>query len=430
MRSVNAVFNSISRSPLKSILTFVTVGIGVGVLIFALGMSSAFRDVVDQQLASQGVIVNYANAVMSSDGEIEVVIPPQSDANIIDVILSDVSGVGGVSPVAPVNWSEFVANGQEYQVRSVLGVNEQYADIMDLEIVAGRLFTVSDVEQGQKLAVITQSLAEMLFGSAEVAVGQSLNPPSAATGEGDRRFSPPTFVVSGVVADPSELQRKSYGIADMIVSYTSILPAGINTSQAEGFLKAQGVILAKGVSAETVESQLRDVLSRYYGEGFLLETWEGGPGGATAFLGEMRRTIEVFSIVVNLLGFILLAAASIGILSIMLVEALGRSREIAVERALGASTRSLVREFAARSLLISGLSVIIGVGLALVLSMPLTDLISPVITGLDSSDMPSVVDLQSVAIAGISALAIGGLFGVLPVFSVAQTNISEAIREG
>ena len=133
---------------------------------------------------------------------------------------------------------------------------------------------------------------------------------------------------------------------------------------------------------------------------------------------------------VNLLGFILLAAASIGILSIMLVEALGRSREIALERALGASRSTIIREFFARSAVVSLMSVAIGIGLAFALSGPLTDLILPIFSGVDASDISGIISIESVLIGGLSAILIGGVFGVFPVFSVLNVGIAEAIREG
>jgi putative ABC transport system permease protein len=432
MRTIISVLNSIKRSPLKSISTFVTVGIGVGVLIFALGMSSTFTDIMESQLESQGVVVNYANAEISTDGEIEVLRPPQSDGSIMDIIAYEVSGVEAISPIAPVNWTEFEVGGETFQVRSVLGVNEQYIDVFGLSLVAGVPFSADDVEQGAKKAVISESLAEVLFGSAFDAVGQTLNPPSITNAQagGARKFSPPTYEIAGVVADPSELQRKSYGIADMIVPYTSVIPAGMNFEQASGFFAAQGVVLAKGVTTATVQSQLNEVLVRNYGDDFILETWEGGPGGATGYLSEMRRTVDTFSIVINLLGFILLAAASIGILSIMLVEALGRSREIAVERALGASKMSVLREFATRSVLVSAISAAIGIGLTFVLAGPLTDIILPIFSGISVAEVGSVISPQSVLIGAASALLIGGIFGVLPVFTVLQPGIADSIREG
>jgi putative ABC transport system permease protein len=438
VKTIKSVFSGIARSPLKSILTFITVGLGVGVVICALSLSSSFDRLMESQLEKQGVVVNYANAELSVDGELEVLRPSQSDSSILDIISSEVSGVQAVSPIVELPWSEFLANGSTYRIRTVYGVNEQYISITGLEPLAGSLITADDVAAGAKNAVIVETLAEILYGSAEAAVGQILQPPTAvstetsdqAIGNRMRAFSAPTFTIVGVVSDPTDLQREAYGIADMAVPYTAAIPSGFNASMATSMFLAQGMLLTQGVSYETVSSQLQEVLTRNYGDDFVLEVWEGGPGGATEYLSDMRGTVETFSLIINLLGFILLAAASIGILSIMLVEALGRTREIAIERALGASVREVLRDFFARSVLVSSISTIIGIGLAFVLSGPLTALILPIFSGVSVADLGSVINPQSILIGATSALVIGSLFGVLPVFTVARAGIADTIREG
>jgi len=438
MKTIKSVFSSISRSPLKSILTFITVGVGVGVVICALSLSSSFDNLMESQLEEEGVVVNYANAELSSDGELEVLRPAQSDESILEIIATEVSGVQAVSPVMQIDWTEFLAGGSTYRIRTALGTNEQYTSIVGLEPLVGRLLSEEDVTSGEKNAVITESLAEILYGSVEEAIGQILQPPTAANAEETtqtggvrkRSFTAPAFTIIGVVSNPTEIQREAYGIADMIVPYTAAIPSGLNVTMANTMFLAQGMLLVRGVSFETVSSQLSEILTRNYGNDFLLEVWEGGPGGETEYLSDMRGTVETFSLVINLLGFILLAAASIGILSIMLVEALGRTREIAIERALGASVLEIVKGFFARSVLVSAISTVIGIGLAFVLSGPLTALIVPIFSGVSAADLGSVLNVQSILVGAASALAIGSLFGVLPVFSVAKAGIADTIREG
>ena len=439
LRAFQSAISSMARTPLKSILTLVTVGLGVGVLIFALGMSSTFNRLMEEQLTKEGIVVNYANAGYNSDGELEPVRPPQGDDNIIEVLSSEVSGVVSATPVAGIGFTDFVVEGTTYQVRSLLGTNEQYGTVMNLEIISGFFFDKAAVDAGNRKAVITEELAEILFGSADSAIGGILKPPAIDLPENlqnnqgmakrFRAFSDPYEVV-GVYKDPSELQRKSYGIGDMIVPYTSSFGGLMNAAQAAKKASGRGVVLVRGVTFETAEAQLREVLTRNYGDDYVLEVWEGSPSGSTEYLAEMRNTVNTFSLVVNLLGFILLAAASIGILSIMLVEALGRSREIALERALGASRGKIIAEFFARSTAVSLISAAIGIGFAFVLSGPLTDLILPVFSGVEAAEVGSVVGIDSVFIGAVSALIIGGAFGVFPVFSVLNVGIADAIREG
>ena len=439
LKTIQSAFAGMARSPLKSILTLATVGIGVGVLIFALGMSSTFNKLMDEELAREGVVVNYANAEFNSEGDLELVRPPQSDGNILNIISTEVSGVVAATPVTGVNFNEFVVGGTTYRIRSIIGANEAYGQVMNLEMIAGVFFEKIDVDEGNRKAVITEELAEILFGSAEDAIGGILQPPAFELPEAAqnnenfarrmRSFSDP-YEVIGVYKDPTELQRKSFGIGDMIVPFTSSFGGMMNAAQASRFLSGRGVLLTKGVTFETAEAQLREVLTRNYGDDFVVEIWEGSPSGSSEYLSEMRRTVNTFSLVVNLLGFILLAAASIGILSIMLVEALGRTREIALERALGASRAVIIREFFARSTVVSLISVVIGVGLAFLLSGPLTSLILPIFSGIEASEVGSVITLQSVVIGAASAVVIGGVFGVFPVFSVLNIGIADAIREG
>ena len=412
-----------------------SVGFGVGVLIISIGMSSGFGDLIESQLESQGIVLSFANTELSADGELETVRPPQSDANILSHIKAEVSGLDAISPVAPVEWNEFVANNVVYRVRSVLGVNEQYADVMGLELIAGNHFAVEDIETGAKSAIISEELATLLFGGAEAAIGQIVSPPSGdssqssdGAGAGRRKMSQPVYTVVGVVGDALDLQRKTYGVADMIGPYTSVFPAGFNSQQAASFFLAQGVLRVTGASYKTVEAQLREVLTRSYGGDFLLETWEGGPNGDSWFIEEMRNNVSTFAIVVNLLGFILLAVASIGILSIMLLEVLGKSREIAIERAMGASKFGIVKEFAMRSVIVSSMSAAVGVALAVLLSGPLTTLVLPIFAGVEIAEFGSVISIESIFLGSATAIAIGGVFGTFPVFSVLRPGIADSIR--
>ena len=180
----------------------------------------------------------------------------------------------------------------------------------------------------------------------------------------------------------------------------------------------------------TIESQARGAVAQQYGDGVTVEVWEGRTDGETAALDEARSTVATFSLVVNLLGFVLLVTGCIGILSIMLVEVLGRTREIAVERAVGASRGMIAREFFARSLIMVGAAAVIGVALSLLLSGPLTELVVPIFRGTTQAELGgAVIDLAAIAIGVGAAVGAGGLFGVLPVFSALRVPIAEGMRE-
>ncbi len=436
MRTIRSVLTGLARSPVKSFVTLSTVGLGVGVLIFALSISGAFSRLVSDQLERGGLVVMVANVERDEDGALQQVRPPQFDGNAIDALRTGVSGAVAASPVAFTPWTEFVVAGANYRFRSVVGVNEDYLDVMGLEVVAGSAFTAADIAEGVRAAMLSETMAEVLFGSPLEALGQVIRPPASRQGVGGggggfgRNFTPPTYTVRGVFGDPSEIQRRAYGVGDMIVPMTSAFPSTVNASRLAGVLNSRIALRVRGSGLATIESQARGAVAQQYGDGVTVEVWEGRTDGETAALDEARSTVATFSLVVNLLGFVLLVTGCIGILSIMLVEVLGRTREIAVERAVGASRGMIAREFFARSLIMVGAAAVIGVALSLLLSGPLTELVVPIFRGTTQAELGgAVIDLAAIAIGVGAAVGAGGLFGVLPVFSALRVPIAEGMRE-
>ena len=432
MKIVQSVVKSLGHNPVKSTLTLLTVGLGVGVLIIALSLSSTFSKLLDTALEQDGIIVTFANAEYSSEGELERARPPQTDENVLSIVKSDVQGVNAIAPALSPFWRDVKVGDRTYQVRTVIASDENYAEIMRLEPVAGALFTAEDVEQGNHVAVISETLAELLFGSIEQAVGGIIRPPAMQVrGPGaDRAPVTQTLEVIGVFEDPDELRRKAYGIGDLVLPYTAALPAGVNTQMAERMFMSTVIMKVTGSDLASVESQLRTALTREYGDDLSLYVWEGTLQGASDSIQNARDTVTIFSLVVNLLGFVLLVTGSIGILSIMLVDVLGRGKEISLERAVGASKIDIVREYFTRAVILSLTSVIIGIVLSLALSRPLAELVLPVISTLSITAFAGgVIHPAAIAVGAAATLLIGGVFGVFPIFSTLRTGIADGIRE-
>ncbi len=426
--------------PPKELLTLFTVGVGISVLILALSISDSFEKNITRELSAEGIVMSVANAQYSEDGGLEPVRPGEFDEHVMQIIKDEVSGVVAVSPVVGTFWRDIRVGEDSYQIRRIYAVAPAYADTMGLELTAGTFFTEEDYAAGKTRAVISESTAEALFGTADAALGKTFSPPvrnvvffkkGAGGMQGmQRQEIAPNFEIVGIFSDPNEIKRKAYGIGDILIPLTSALPNNQNKSMALRFLMNTLVFKIEGVSFEEAESQLRAVLSREYGEDISLHIWEGDPDGNTALLEETRRTVSTFSLVVNLLGFVLLLTGSIGILSIMVVEVLGKIRDISIERALGAGKRKVAAEFFTRSLLLSAGSAVLGTVLSFVFAGPLSKLLWPILSGIGITvENTAVVSLRALAVGVGSALLVGGVFGTLPVLSVFKMPIAEGIRE-
>jgi len=430
---LNALWADIRKSPLKMILTLLTVALGTGLLMLALSVSGFLEETVSEKLDKGGVILSYANAAWDGD-TLEEQRPSQTDQDLLGHLELELDGFVAGAPVNRAGWDSIKVGSDSWQIRTAVGTTPDYREIMSLEMVEGIFFTEDQSSKGSKVAVISQSLAEQLYGSAAEAVGKTFTPPEnqfQRPGEENTNRAVVTFTVIGVFEDQDELFRRSYDAADLIVPLTSILPQGMDATRMLDRLYSQGVIKVEGMGSEKAAAQAGMILIMAYGEDTELYFWEGDLSGNSSSLEEIRNTLNTFTVVISMMGFILLITSSIGILSIMMVEALGRSREIALKRALGASKILIMREYFIKSLSLSGICSLVGLFVALFFIGPFSELVTPLFSGLslEGFKTPGITP-GAVATAVITALLAGGVLGTMPLFSIMKGVISESIREG
>ncbi|MDC7240287.1 MAG: FtsX-like permease family protein, partial [Spirochaetales bacterium] len=236
--------------------------------------------------------------------------------------------------------------------------------------------------------------------------------------------------VTGVYRSPGEVSRRSYGIADLIYPYTALLSAGGNRQMMLDMAAGKFVLKARGQSVEKISASIRQALTSNYGDDISIVSWEGSTRGSSTYMEELRQSVNVFSVSLSLLGIVLLLTSSLGIFSIMVVEALNRRKDIALERALGASQQDVVKEFWLWSLMLSLTGALIGVVLAIILSGPVLSTLSPLVGEVsDQFSEAAGIRLMPVLKGVLLAVLFGGVLGLLPSLSAVKGNISETLRE-
>lgn len=428
MHVIRSVLTTLSRSPVKSALLLCTVGLTVAVVIIAFSIGWSVDRGVSQQLEDEGLVVMVANARRTTGGKLKRAVPYQFDEHVVSVLLTDVPGVVAATSITYAVPEEFLVFGTFYQVRSVVVSSEAYLRVMGLELIAG------SAPAGSRQALISAKLAEIVFGSPLAAIGQPMQaaPPRVVVQgsvnqesvELHRRRMMPLYTVRGVFEDPSELKRRAYGIADMVVSSGFSFDAEVTVYVRDIALRVRGSVFS------TVASQVNAALSQKYGDDIAVVVWEGLPSlGGRAALDEVRSTVRRFSLAVKLIGLLIYVTSCAGIFSVMFVEVQGRSRQIAMARAFGASKMVIFGEFLTRSLIISGIGAMIGVGLSAFLSRPLTAMLLPIIGDIVHADVAGTAIVPTALATGVvTAIGAGGLLGVLPVFPAMTAPIADGIR--
>src|SRR5215470_12754169 len=99
-----------------------------------------------------------------------------NDALTIDDMLAaqaQVPGIAAASPVVPLSERVPVGSGKERDLQ-ILGVYPEYLQVRNLIVLGGRFFDKQDSQAHNKVGVVTQKLAEDLYGSSEESLGKTV----------------------------------------------------------------------------------------------------------------------------------------------------------------------------------------------------------------------------------------------------------------
>jgi putative ABC transport system permease protein len=281
----------------------------------------------------------------------------------------------------------------------VVGTDEYYHDVRNLQLLAGRFFDVGDILQRQKVCILEDKLASRLFGAPDAALGQTV------------KIQGLQFDVAGVFRE----RTQTFGLSELGDKGAVLIPLSIQRY----FLPVERVdpmyvqVRDTGdVAAAT--AAVRGILEARHRPGARYTVMN-----LSAILDAADTISKVLSAVLILISTIALVISGIGIMNIMLVTVTERTREIGLRMSLGASRRAVLLQFLLEAVLISVggglLGIIAGVAVPLTVSQLFPD-------------YPVPVSGVSVVAAFVVSFAVGIGFGLLPASRASRLNPTEALR--
>jgi putative ABC transport system permease protein len=402
-------YNAMRHNRRRTALTMLGMAWGIATVVMLLAYGDGFGRACTNIFANFGtklMIVVPGRSSMQAGGQ-KAGVPIRLTLDDVDLLSTNIPQISHITPNC--NKQATV----QYDTRSyTMSVNGEYPvtfDIRALSLAQGRFYNLEDQIQRARVAVVGSETKEKLF-SGRNPIGERI------------RLDGISYEVIGVLnpkmqAGDDNINRVVY------VPFTTMSD-----------LKDTHYLDLISFNYETNDYERIEQSVRY----IMAEQHKFIPADRRALyvfnIMEQVHQFEIITIGLKILlafiGTLTLGIGGVGLMNIMLVSVTQRTREIGVEKALGARSRHIFFQFLAEALTITFMGGLFGIILAYIVSFSAgrLTLYSAMAKHAEAGDIRLIINPITLIVSILILTAVGLVSGMVPAIRASRLDPIEALR--